>query len=450
MYLKKLRLRNIKCFEDVTLEFPHRDGDYSGWVVLLGQNGAGKSTIVRAIAELVIELHESSWIRDEDWVGHQAPSGRIEVIFQETRFDDPSLRGGGAERYPTVGAAKQLTLKSTVERLKHEFDPRTLQIRKANSPGWLACGYGPFRRLDDRPLAFPVRPGQAPFLTLLSDAAGIAEPFSWLRQIYAKSLDTKLANHAALAREFPVLLEVINSLLPGGVRIKEVSTEKIQFETLGGAEVGALQLSDGYRSFLALAVDLLMRVYLATDRFSRYVNRHAEENFPQVLAEGIVLIDEADAHLHPSWQRELGDRLRRVFPKIQFIVTTHSPFIAQEATDGGLFVLRSSGKGTVEVEQFEESVRGWTATQILTSPAFGLHSTRSVETEQLIRRNSELVSKSRVERLTKAEKRELKQIREALESQLSAPGETYDQMNRQQEIQQYVAESLRRLNNGQS
>ncbi|HEX4607459.1 MAG TPA: AAA family ATPase, partial [Urbifossiella sp.] len=50
MYLKKLRLQNIKCFEDVTLEFPHRDGDYSGWNVILGTNGQGKTTILRGAA----------------------------------------------------------------------------------------------------------------------------------------------------------------------------------------------------------------------------------------------------------------------------------------------------------------------------------------------------------------------------------------------------------------
>jgi len=193
-----------------------------------------------------------------------------------------------------------------------------------------------------------------------------------------------------------------------------------------------------------------MRVFQATDRFHEYVVVDTDTGTPRILADGIVLIDEADAHLHPSWQRELGERLRRVFPKIQFIVTTHSPFIAQEATDEGLFILRPTKKGTVEVEKFGESVRGWTATQILTSPAFGLHSTRSVETEQLVQRNSELVSKERAGKLTATEKKEFRQIRKALETQLSAPGETYDEMNRQEEIQRYVAESLKRINNGKS
>ncbi len=152
---------------------------------------------------------------------------------------------------------------------------------------------------------------------------------------------------------------------------------------------------------MAIVVDLLRMLSLSSQDFFSLV-KHQEETI-SILAEGIVLIDEADAHLHPSWQRELGERLRQVFPKIQFIVTTHSPFITQEATDDGLFVLRRNEKGTVEVEKFEESVRGWTATQISRSPRlFGLHSTRSVETESLVQRNTELLSKQSGGKLTTA------------------------------------------------
>ncbi|MCI0699882.1 MAG: AAA family ATPase [Planctomycetia bacterium] len=450
MYLKKIRLQNIKCFEDVTLEFPHTNGDSSGWNVILGENGLGKSTLVRAVAELVMELHESSWIFDEDWVSSHVGKGRIEAVFTETWFDDPELRGGGSERGPTAGAPKKLWLDAGIERLKRERDQTTGRAKKINSPGWLACGYGPFRRLDWQPPAFQLKPYQLPFLTMLSDAAGIAEPISWLKTVYARSLDKKVVGGDVFRQALPVFERIINQLLPQGVRIKDVSTQKVLFETAEGVELEAIRLSDGFRSFLALVLDLMMHTFNATVRFEDYMLEDKETGAISILAEGIVLIDEADAHLHPSWQRELGERLRQVFPKIQFIVTTHSPFIAQEATDGGLFVLRRNENGTVEVEKFEESVRGWTATQILTSPRlFGLHSTRSVETEHLVSRNTELLAKQNAGKLTTAEKRELAEIKAALESRLSAPGETYEEMQRQTDMSRYVDETLKRLTNDQ-
>jgi energy-coupling factor transporter ATP-binding protein EcfA2 len=448
VYLKKIRLQNIKCFEDVTLEFPHTDGDYSGWSVILGENGLGKSTIVRAMAELVMESHASSWIHDDDWVSSRAEEGLLEAVFVGTRFDDPELRGAGSERAPTVGLPKKLWMRADFEHFPWERDSRTHRAKKENTPGWLACGYGPFRRLEWRPPAFQLAPYQLPFVTIQSDAAGIAEPIAWLKSVYARSLDKKVAGSEVFQQTLPVVENIVNQLLPVGVRIKDISTERVLFETVEGVESEAIQLSDGYRSFLALALDLLMHTFNATRRFFDYVAENKETGAISILAEGIVLIDEADAHMHPSWQRELGERLRQVFPKIQFIVTTHSPFIAQEASDGGLFVLRRNEKGTVDVEKFEESVRGWTATQILTSPLFGLHSTRSVEMESLVRRNTELLTKQNAGKLSSAEKRELAEIKTALETRLSAPGETYEEMQRQQEMAKYVDETLKQVTNG--
>lgn len=447
MYLKKIRLQNIKCFEDVTLEFPHTDGDYSGWNVILGENGLGKSTLVRAVAELVIQLHDGSRLYDDEWVAQSADEGEVIARFVETTFDDPELRGAGSERVPLrTGSSKALALNAEIDRRRMEWDSTTRRAKKTNTPGWLVCGYGPFRRLDWQSPAFQLRPSEVPFITLLHVDAGIAEPISWLKSIYARSLDKKVAGSDVFRQSLPLFEKLINQLLPGNVHIKDISTERVLFETAEGVELEAIRLSDGFRSFLALVLDLLMHVYNAMSRFLHYVAEDKETGAISILAEGIVLIDEADAHLHPSWQRELGERLRQVFPKIQFIVTTHSPFIAQEATDGGLFVLRRNEKGTVDVEKFEESVRGWTATQILTSPRlFGLHSTRSVETESLVQRNTELLSK---QKLTAAEKRELSEIKAALEIRLSAPGETYDEMLRHQDMARYVDETLNRLNNG--
>ena len=446
MYLKKLRLQNIKCFEDVTLEFPHKGGDYSGWVVLVGENGTGKSTLVRAVAEVIIELADSSWIYDDEWVSQCAQAGSIEGTLCGTRFDDPRLRGGGAERFPSAGINKQLTLRSIIEHPPLKRHARTNLPVIENTPGWLACGYGPFRRLGAS--MAPVRPGHDPFLTLLLDDVGITEPFEWLKRMYGKSLDPKVKDNKRLREDFPLIVEVINRLLPKSVQVEDVSTEAVRFVTIGDARVGAHGLSDGFRSFLALAVDLLMRVYQATDRFSKYLSSELESGLTQITAEGIVLIDEADAHLHPSWQRELKDRLCRVFPKIQFIVTTHSPFIAQEATDDGLFVLTRAENGSVTVEQPIDSVRGWTASQILTSPLFGLDSTRDPETESLVQETTALTSKEKAGKLTAVAKQRLSVVRDLLTKTLSAPGETYDEMRQHQDMDDYVQETLKRLKNG--
>jgi predicted ATP-binding protein involved in virulence len=91
-------------------------------------------------------------------------------------------------------------------------------------------------------------------------------------------------------------------------------------------EIG--QLSDGERSFLAIVSDLCRRLVLANP-----------ELFDPLAGEGVVLIDELELHLHPTWQREVVNKLRHTFPKIQFIATTHSPFIIQSLRAGELLNL---------------------------------------------------------------------------------------------------------------
>jgi hypothetical protein len=95
---------------------------------------------------------------------------------------------------------------------------------------------------------------------------------------------------------------------------------------------------------------------------------------------GVVLIDEIDAHLHPSWQREIGFWLKRHFPKIQFLVTSHSPIILQAADPNGLFVLPEPGSEeeprALSDEEYREIIASTTDTALL-SEAFGLQNTRS-------------------------------------------------------------------------
>ncbi|MFY7741537.1 MAG: AAA family ATPase [Flavobacterium sp.] len=87
-----------------------------------------------------------------------------------------------------------------------------------------------------------------------------------------------------------------------------------------GKWVQLRNLSDGYKGIISLAADIAYRAIK--------LNPHLGER--AVLdTEGIVLIDEIDMHLHPKWQRHIVEDLKRTFPKIQFIVTTHSPFIVQ-------------------------------------------------------------------------------------------------------------------------
>jgi hypothetical protein len=129
-------------------------------------------------------------------------------------------------------------------------------------------------------------------------------------------------------------------------------------------------------------------------------------------AEGIVLIDEIDAHLHPQWKMQIIDRLRSVFPRVQFIVTSHEPLTLRGLHAGEVAVLRRGRNGNVSVITDLPSPRALRIDQILTSEFFGLNSTSDPETERLFGEYYELlvIAKPRA-----AEKRRIATLQKELD-----------------------------------
>jgi predicted ATP-binding protein involved in virulence len=114
-----------------------------------------------------------------------------------------------------------------------------------------------------------------------------------------------------------------------------------------GYPLDIAQLSDGERSFLAVVTDLCRRLTLANPGLD-----------DPLQGEGVVLIDELELHLHPKWQRTVIEKLRSLFPRLQFIGTTHSPFVIQTLRKDELRLLdreilsEYSGRGIEEVTRF--------------------------------------------------------------------------------------------------
>ena len=99
----------------------------------------------------------------------------------------------------------------------------------------------------------------------------------------------------------------------------DVQLDQLVLE-INGENVPFAYLSDGYRNMLAMVCDLAVKCST--------LNPHLEANAPAETP-GVVLIDEIDLHLHPKWQRRVVSDLTRAFPNIQFVATTHSPFVIQ-------------------------------------------------------------------------------------------------------------------------
>lgn len=139
----------------------------------------------------------------------------------------------------------------------------------------------------------------------------------------------------------------------------------------GGMEIPLRSLSDGYRAFLSWVTDLLFHLNYT----SEWANRRIDE------ISGIVLVDEIDLHLHPSWQMEVISKLSKTFPRLQFIFTSHSPLIAGSVEWMNITRLYLDKQHRTGIDPYVESVHGLDADQILVSELFGLTSTRAKSKE---------------------------------------------------------------------
>jgi predicted ATP-binding protein involved in virulence len=114
---------------------------------------------------------------------------------------------------------------------------------------------------------------------------------------------------------------------------------EVVVEFSGGGVQPFSNLSDGQRCMLAMVGDIAQKAAKLNPQFG---GKTLEQTA------GVVLIDELDLHLHPRWQRHVIEDLRRVFPGIQFICTTHSPFLIQSLRSGEELIMLD-GQPTAEV-----------------------------------------------------------------------------------------------------
>lgn len=123
--------------------------------------------------------------------------------------------------------------------------------------------------------------------------------------------------------------KVIAGCVPGCAEIvHDVKYDKLIITQRDGEKIPFSSLSDGVRSVLSMVMELSLRCYL--------LNPYLGENAP-LFTPGIVLIDEIDLHLHPEWQLHILNDLSAMFPRVQFIVSTHAPLILSSVKDGCVF-----------------------------------------------------------------------------------------------------------------
>jgi energy-coupling factor transporter ATP-binding protein EcfA2 len=414
MYVREIHIENIRGFDQVHLDLDRGGGKYAGWTVIAGPNGTGKSTLLRAIALAVAGPSMANKLVQSfaGWVREGAREGKARVNLavgpKDVYQNPPAMFDRGPEdiglRWEVQKGGGEPYLLQDGENLTSPWGPWA-----TNPSGWFLAGYGPFRRIGLREDFEAPGPQMAARLaSLFNEDHTLAESVQWLKDIYAQRLDYQeqarqsvekngwnLGNEAMeiggdrLGRMSDGILALLNDgLFPEGTRVVRFDLRGLWVEQ-AGVTMPLRNLSDGYRATIALVFDVVRQLHRC---FGDLAISWGEKPVV-VIHEGVVLIDEIDAHLHPAWQKRIGFWLKEHFPNIQFIVTTHSPFICQAADAKGLIRLPAPGSGKtaehVTDEDFRIIVNGGADDAALTA-LFGLEHAHSDESEKKRTRVAEL------------------------------------------------------------
>lgn len=416
MYIKRVVLEGVRGFKNLDFSFDRSDQTLSGWNVVTGDNGSGKTALLKAIALAVVgpEVARSlqpsltGWIHQDcrdATIAVQLVAGPMDRFTGGRRFEGPFWAELSLER----DSKGLVTLKSGQKFLRGKRGP-TRGPWLSSPEGWFCVGYGPFRRLyghsPEAQRLMSTRGKVSRFATLFREDATLAEGDLWLRDLKYRELSGDM-----LAKQtFDIVFRLLNAeFLQNGIEVATVNPDGLMLKQADGTTLPLEQMSDGYRSAIATLIDIIRQLI---DVFGPR-GFEPDPQQPRIEHSGLVLVDEVDAHLHPAWQRVIGDWFKRVLPNVQFLVTSHSPLICQAASELGIYHLPNPGSPLQPFRlaplDYQKVVAG-RPNDIYLGPAFGLDHTRSPRAVDAREQFAKLQAKKRSTQLSFAELEQEKQL----------------------------------------
>jgi uncharacterized protein (TIGR02646 family) len=336
--IRSIQIRNFRAIESLDLQVARGPSEGS-WLMLLGENGAGKTSVLQAIALTLCDpmTRHRLDLDGRKLVRRGASEGLVRVELTGSRRTCELHFGEGSRHLESFGGRE----------------------------GTLIAGYGATRLL-------PTKGSRKRSFTSVEN---LFDPMS-------RGMNPRIWLHQLSSEEFVAVGRGLRLLLQLGdeEEIVRAKGSGIEIEDgRGRVELG--ELSDGYKAMAGLALDL-MQLFLL-----RWGSVEA--------AEGIVLIDELGAHLHPRWQMRVTESLRATFPRVQFIATTHDPLCLRGLRNGEVVALRRRGPHIYALHDELPPIEGMTVDQLLTNEHFGLSTSLDPAIEELFDRYYELLAKRR-------------------------------------------------------
>lgn len=329
MKIKKVLIENIGNISSIIIPFGE------GINVICGKNGIGKSTIINCLTE--------PFFTQEQAVGRKFNTeiGAIEVFLDNTSSRRVIYKGNERNQNYAYDHNPRDLIKFTTKR---SIDYRRLESIRSG-PNLVSIGNLPKMRSE------------------ITDA----DFKNWLIHRYFTAGRPEMLK-GARGENFELMLEAFSVIDPN---ISFQSADSDRNEVIvkdRGNQVVFEFLSEGFKAILFILLGMIQEIEM------RFDYEMAANKF-----EGTILIDEIDLHLHPTWQREIVRVLRAMFPKTQFILTTHSPSVLQDLDSSEIIPLDMAEDYNVRIKQLNLSkygLKGWSLEEIL-SDVMGVEDSKS-------------------------------------------------------------------------
>jgi energy-coupling factor transporter ATP-binding protein EcfA2 len=414
MHIRCVEIENVRSIKHLVWELPDeiwnrtekssKPKEGAGWHVILGDNGSGKTSFVRAVASLCIETGlfflTPFLFGDLTRSGQSIAIGTIKILAHP-EFD-------ACRRQPGNYVENRLSSSYEMIETTDDNDKEIAFVASDNGPwitsteGWFIASFGPIRQISGKKISdnyfFDTHQEIARHANIATEPYGLGNFVDWLQ----KTEFSKLEGDADAEKLSKSIRDFINQtgFLAHNAQLIAVTSKDILIEDAEGNRVAINEMSDGYRSVLSLTLELIRHLVLCFG-----VDRVFDPNdATKIIAPGVVQIDEVDAHLHPSWQRRIGQWFTEHFPNIQFIVTTHSPLICQAADS--VFVLPTPGTdelGGFVSERDLLRLKNGDVLDAYSTGVFGEGVERSEKSKELLRELAELNTIELERDLTKSE-----------------------------------------------
>lgn len=404
MYLDSIRLQNFRTFRDVEIDLVHPDQDFRALNLpkprlpnlnlLLGNNAMGKTAFLQGVALAAMGpavgdagIFPYRLVRREPERRAASPRKRsARALAREVQSDArisarfrPHPQDHAPRGVAMIESEVGIQAKGDLEKLRwlHSDESLWHPIFQSSSDAFFLVGYGATRQVETRERVDLATRRASMFIraqriqSLFQDAYSLVPLTAWLPEVRQSN-----------PKRFEEIKTLINRLM-GADHFQfdgEMEAGEYVFSRRG-LRVPFPALSDGYRAYLGWIGDLLFHVARTCPPKNKLTQNR-----------GIVMIDEIDLHLHPKWQMKVLLVLAKRLPRLQFIVTSHSPLVVGSLEWMNIITMHPAAGESSRPRRIHVPIHGLDADQVLLTDFFGLASTRNGQKQ---RRLKELTLKAR-------------------------------------------------------